>query len=370
MGLEALELLPRGGLWWCKVAERLFNVLPTIGQLDSFYKLIQKFDSVEPTPQALSAYACAAGYGVAIFGITGARELASRWRSLLHNVRASIPEEDAFTHGSIQHGHAWAVRTIEADPYLAMSLGQDSESAFQRAKHPVMLSLSRSVLGLALADLAAFTEAEETLNKSLSVAREARDPYTTANAQAYLSITLVQLEEPLRLDEVEHLAGRVIETNVSPAYTGIARLTLASAFLSRGQLSSAEAEARQARELLSVIPPYVPAALAVLAKALRGQNRPVEAKSVADDGFELLAKLGGTGWSEVPFRVAAAEALDAAGDRDAARAALREALHQIAIRADRIPDAVWRERYLSGRSENRRAFELAREWLVAVKPRL
>jgi hypothetical protein len=41
---------------------------------------------------------------------------------------------------------------------------------------------------------------------------------------------------------------------------------------------------------------------------------------------------------------------------------LREALHQIELRAAKLPDSVMRERYLTGRSENRRAFELEHAW--------
>jgi hypothetical protein len=68
------------------------------------------------------------------------------------------------------------------------------------------------------------------------------------------------------------------------------------------------------------------------------------------------------GYMEVPFRLTAAEAFFAGGDRAAAEEALREALRQIDLRASNIPDGAARERYF-GRRENVRAVFLAREWL-------
>jgi hypothetical protein len=91
-------------------------------------------------------------------------------------------------------------------------------------------------------------------------------------------------------------------------------------------------------------------------------GRPDEAAAVAREGLDLLARLGGTGFSEVPFRVAAAEAFAAAGELDEGRRALRAALDHIAIRADKIPEPLVKERYLTGRPENIRARELARDW--------
>jgi hypothetical protein len=104
----------------------------------------------------------------------------------------------------------------------------------------------------------------------------------------------------------------------------------------------------------------------VLARALRSQGRLEEGAAVAREGLALLAKLGDTGFSEVPFRVAAAEVLHAAGELAQGRRELEVALEQIALRADRIPDPALKERYLTGRPENRRAYELARAWFSDV----
>lgn len=104
-------------------------------------------------------------------------------------------------------------------------------------------------------------------------------------------------------------------------------------------------------------------AMVVLIGALLRQNRPAEACMTAEEGLRILGSMGGAGYSEVPFRVAAAEAWYAAGEMDRAREALRDALRQIERRASKIPDPVWLSRFLEGRPENVRAIALAREWL-------
>jgi hypothetical protein len=65
------------------------------------------------------------------------------------------------------------------------------------------------------------------------------------------------------------------------------------------------------------------------------------------------------------MRLAACEAFDAAGDRERARAELRETLDQIWIRAEDITDAGWRRAYLTRNVENLRARALAEAWSVA-----
>ncbi|HZF49685.1 MAG TPA: protein kinase [Polyangiaceae bacterium] len=359
-GLDAIEFLPRGGLWWCRVFERLFHVLPTTGNVERFQELIHVFAEVEPDPSARSPHACAAAYLVGMFGLMGARDALTPWLSRLEAIRASIPEHDAYAHGTLTACEAWAKYVMDPDVYLALRLGQASVSAFEQARHPIKLVVAMIVSGMARAYLADLPGAEETLRRAVKIARDARDPYSISNSEVYLGTAL--LDSPGHLDEAETLATAILETNFSEVYVGIARWILASVRLQRGQAPEAEAEARRAIDLLTHFQPYMPMAQSVLIRALGRQGRLEEAADVARKGLDLLASLGGTGFSEVPLRVAAAEALDAAGEPDEGRRALRSALDQIGLRADKIPDPAERERYITGRPENIRAHELARAW--------
>jgi tetratricopeptide (TPR) repeat protein len=365
-GLEALDLLPPGSLWWCRVAEKLFNVLPTIGKVDRFQELVARFATIEPAREALSAYAGAVGFLIGVFGLVGVRPAVSLWLGLIEKVRPSLPEHDAYSRGTIALGHAYAVRTLEPEPYIALAVAEESVLAYKQARHSPRLGLAMSLLGSCRADVGDLAGAEEVFRGALSLAREVRDAYTTADVQVYLGLALASFPSPERAPEMERLARAVLEVNVSLAYNGAARWVLAEAHLIRGDLKEAESEARLAHELLSSsVPPYAVGVSVLLMKSLRGQGRIAEAAAVMVEALDQIEKLGGGGRNEVPVCVAAAEAFHAAGDLEGARAVLKRALHQIELRASRIPEPAVKERYLSQRPENARAVELARAWLNA-----
>jgi hypothetical protein len=61
-GVEALELLPRGSVWWCRVAEKLLHILPQIEEPRRFEALVREIQDVEPAPEARSDYVCALSF--------------------------------------------------------------------------------------------------------------------------------------------------------------------------------------------------------------------------------------------------------------------------------------------------------------------
>ncbi|HVK65575.1 MAG TPA: hypothetical protein VM694_13925, partial [Polyangium sp.] len=87
-------------------------------------------------------------------------------------------------------------------------------------------------------------------------------------------------------------------------------------------------------------------------------------RSAAEEGLRSITHLGGCiGHSEIPLRLAIAEALAATGDMEAARQGLEATLWVIERRAAKIEDAVFKARYLAV-PEHVRARELGRVWLA------
>jgi hypothetical protein len=183
-----------------------------------------------------------------------------------------------------------------------------------------------------------------------------------ANARFYLAYVLAESQEPAKLEEAAHLAQHVLEANISPSYESCAYWAFAKVALGRGDWTAAEMEARRTRESSDYSPTYTIAASTCLLRALIGQGRADEAAVIAREELDRLSRLGSAGFAEVPFRAAAAEALFQAGERGDAEESLREALHQIDLRASRIPDAALKDSYLHRNNDNRRVFELARAW--------
>jgi tetratricopeptide (TPR) repeat protein len=365
-GLSALDLLPPGSLWWCRVAEKLSNVLPTTGRLELFHELVERLATIEPAKEAVSAYIAAAGFLVAVFGVVGVRPAATRWLGLIDKVSASLPEHDAYARGTIALGRAWVLRTLEPEPFAALSVVEDSVQAFTQARHSPRLCLAKSLLGTCRADLGDLAGAEEALRGALALAREVRDVYAIADAQVYLGLALMNWPDPGRVEEMERLARAALEVDVSLAYSGAARGVIAAAHLARGELEQAETEARRAYDLLvNVVPLYALSPAAVLMRVLKGQGRLAEAAAIMAEALDWIDGRGGTGATEVPTCVAAAEAFHAAGDVARARAVLKRAIDGIELRASKIPDPAQKARYLTGRPENVRAFELSRAWLAA-----
>jgi hypothetical protein len=128
---------------------------------------------------------------------------------------------------------------------------------------------------------------------------------------------------------------------------------------------AAVALAERGRTVLAFAPLYALGATATLARALVAEGRVADAVGVSHEGLAVVAEFGGAGCLEIDMRLAACEAFFAAGDRERARAELREALEQIRIRAEDIEDPRWRRSYLTRNVESYRARALAEVWGVA-----
>jgi hypothetical protein len=93
-------------------------------------------------------------------------------------------------------------------------------------------------------------------------------------------------------------------------------------------------------------------ALATLARGLAQARRADEARAAAAEAMEVLRAQGELEDGETAVRLAWVEALQAAGDGEAAAEAAREAALRLRVRADRITDRAWRESFLTRVPDN------------------
>ena len=111
-------------------------------------------------------------------------------------------------------------------------------------------------------------------------------------------------------------------------------------------------------------PAYLDAARLVAHAALAFQGEPIrEALIAAHDAKRLLDATGGVEEGEALARVVYAEALAHAGDHDAARAAIKEAIDRLRVRASWLRDPEMRRTFMERVPENARTMELSRLWL-------
>jgi hypothetical protein len=144
---------------------------------------------------------------------------------------------------------------------------------------------------------------------------------------------------------------------------GFAHGALAEIRRRRGNLIEAEGEARTAREATRPFPSFAWEVTALHASILLEQGRAEEALSVAEACVRELERLGLQGNGEIDLRLSRVEALSAAGETDAAHAALAEILPRLKKRLDDIPEPAARERYLTNVPANARVVALAGAWL-------
>jgi len=74
VGLKALQLLPRGGAYWCRTVENLMQVLPNVGAFESCEDLARELRAVTPAADARPAYLRALCTQLLGYAISGSHE--------------------------------------------------------------------------------------------------------------------------------------------------------------------------------------------------------------------------------------------------------------------------------------------------------
>lgn len=362
---EAIALLRPGSLWWCRAIEKLFNILPQMGQAARLGELSRLFLTTEPDPAAISAYVVAASYPIGMLAQAGARPAAQAFLARIEqDALQRVIEQDPFARGWARFFHGLSVRVLSPDPLLAMKLARESERAFSEIGNVYGLTLATMLVGLSWVDLGDLLEGEKMLREGQALASQLSHGFLRHNTQMGMVLALAERSEPELLAEAHSLAQSIIEAGVSPLYVASGHAARAQVLLAWGRADEAEEAAREACATFTVAPPLLVMALTVQIAALLAQGRADAAALGAEDGLRILTSLGGAGYMEIPLRAAAVEAFHSAGDVPRALGALREALQQIDLRASKILDPAWRARYFAGRPENARVLSLARDWLA------
>jgi tetratricopeptide (TPR) repeat protein len=172
-----------------------------------------------------------------------------------------------------------------------------------------------------------------------------------------------------RLDEARRSVTAALEFGRKQGdqrLEGGALLYLSTVAFVAGDLRDSEHRARMASEILPT--PLQPAGLAALARAVLAAGRVKEALQHARMANELLATIGHVEDYESLVRLVLAEALAAAGEAEAARAALRAAYERLMARAAQIANPDWRASFLTRLLDNARTVRLAREWGLVGDP--
>jgi eukaryotic-like serine/threonine-protein kinase len=363
VGFSALELLSPGSVYWCAAVEQLLQVLPHLGEFERSGALSDELLRVVPVPEARPSYLRALDGQLLGLAVSGAYARGQACLDFIEKQNRESGEQDALTQGSAGLWRAFFSFMLGDDLPLALAAAQQSVRDLGQAQVLYRLTRAHTTEGFIWWGLGDSEKSEQATARGKAIADQVRDVYQGALASWYRSVSLAEQTDPAKLEEAEKCARALVAAGVNVGFASSAyRIVTARVALTRGDWTTAEADGRTARAGLVRLPPFWLMACAHLLTALARQGRGKEAAELATEDLQRLDRLGCPVCSEVLFRVAAAEALFEGDQIPAAHVALREALQRIEVRSSKIADADMKRSYL-GREENRRAFDLAHDWL-------
>jgi tetratricopeptide (TPR) repeat protein len=265
---------------------------------------------------------------------------------------------------------ARARNALEAGDVAAfLRAAEASRASFERAGDLRSACARRLEIGRAHALVGAYAEAERAQRAVLPEAARLGLTALEAEGRQHLGLTLARLGRLEEARAAAMTAAAVFAAGGEGArvHHGAARATLATILLLLGEETGPEREARAAVEASRGTTGAEASALVALAEVLLAERRTDEALEAARAALGLLSpgrdhaagssRFEGT---EARARLVHVEALAAAGDRAAARAALEEARDRLFARAAVIGDPALRTSFLEGVPENARTLDLAR----------
>jgi hypothetical protein len=364
--LEAMSLVQPGAWAFCQstgIAIATAVVGGSTSEQDQLPELIATIMQIEPHPDARCTYARMLALVLALLVTTMPRGRVEPMFARLRAVCDLLAPSDPITRRWFLWASSRAILAYEPAPWRALQAAEaslrDARLSGDRFVEHWILANAHELQWWRLGDAAA----EGRLRAQLRTAIDRKLLLLQFTSAADLVRIACDKSDPVVLAEGARQMRLVAEDPRSSAFgVGIAYELWARIELHEGRAAAALAE--RSRKMMASAPIFALSATATLARALIAEGRVADASRVAHEGLAVIAEFGGAGHLEVDMRLAACEVFFAAGDSERARAELREALHQIRIRAEDIEDPGWRRSYLTRNAENRRARTLAEAWGV------
>ena len=361
LGDPVLSGLRAGSALWCRLTGMLIIANAEEGRTERTAQLSEQLLSTPPEPGASGDY-----IESVLMLLTAALRVGDRPRvdgllARILDVGATVPE-DVRARAWMRAAQCFHLYYLEAAPWRAFQMGELSSSDFRAFNPEGHISPTQAFAGLTLAALGDVPGALLRLREIRESARDAAQPRMVMFAGQCLLQILADSAEPEHGQEARALALESLESLPPGSQWGaMAHITLAKTELAQGAPREAEARARTACASLKAFHNDWLQAQAVLSRVLLRQGHAPEARREAETGVAELERARSQGVFAVGLYLALAEACLALGDAEAAQRALGEGLRCVRARADDIPDALQRERFLTQVPENARTLRLARE---------
>lgn len=364
--LDAMRLLPRSTPLWFNAVGDLALASGRRGKPGQLSVVGQMLLDLGKQRTIIGAHAVAASRAATQLLLGGKQELALSLLELLEHVPEEVLRNNPAVAARINVARYYRA-ICGGDPGAGVEIAANAARLFESAGDLRNACVQRGDMAYAQVELGAYEQAQSTLREVLSVSeRLGRLHHASATAKHNLGMVLARLGAFTEAQSMEHEALEAFQTKGERRMEGKSRVFLAEIFLLSGDLEAADREAKTAVKALSVAPPAKAHALAVAAQIELARGDTASALRNAVDADALLQQVGVLDEGEAMVRLILAEALQASGRQDEARAAITAARNRLLERASHIRDEALRRSFLEQVPENARTLALASAWCDAA----
>lgn len=360
VGREALDLLRPGSEPACRVLLRYF-IATMMLQHEKLPELMKEFLLVQPDLAARSTHFQSAARLCIAFAGAGQKIPALTLHLKVVQLKEGLAIDDLPAKASFHAMEGVWNSCIQLLPNTALTHYKASAYAAELSGTRQMQAATQAWTCKMLSNLGLRIQAEQVTRSTLRFAEQLRDEMPLAYARIFLAQILTGSSRPDEWDEARELAQAVLKSR-NQNTLAMAHGVLAQLAFYRGDLTTAEAEARIACQLQAATVPYKPELVALLSRILIGQGMVPEALRVCEEAMREQVTLGIEPNGLLSLYAALGEARERAGLKEAARQAIEQALPILAQRVADIPDIQGRAVYLKEVPENALLLELAAKW--------
>jgi hypothetical protein len=361
--MEALDLVPAGSMWWYRGMYSVLFLTSMAGMRKEFAALIARFTAAQPQPAGRGAYVEAAASLVVSLSMLGMRAQARQLLADMDHNAGDLIKTDPTTQGFMRYAQAVSSRFCEADPWAMLQSARQSCAAFAAAANRHAMILGGGILAASYLDLGDLEQAESVARANFAMAQKLGDHFVVAQA-AMVLVQVLASRGSSALEEGIALCEAVMSRSSQPIFAGRVGATLTQLLAACGQIERAVEVGKKASQQLTLIAAEYFRSVIAVSNALLLHQEPQAARELCEQALRRFTLQESRGFAEVGLFLATARARNACGAQEEARAALREGLARLQARADLIPDAAARTRYLDHPSDNAPLRALAHKWSI------
>ncbi|MDI1451834.1 serine/threonine-protein kinase [Polyangium sp. 6x1] len=360
--LDLRAIAPGDPLWYAAMGGKLIWATVS-GRSEGLSEDVQAILSVEPLPESVSALVGSLGDVLDALIVVGRYDDARRCAARMEQLGRPIAAHDPVVQGRL-HELRSARLFYEGEFWGHLMAARASVASYEEAgdrRHAARVALWAAA---SFMHMGAPARAERELRAAISADEESAQSVFWGRCFLVEALVAQGALEAARAIMADVAGSDFVRSN--PLYAGVAAMTLAIVLRGSGAFAAAEREARAACQLLVGVPYWRGGAATTLASVLLAQERAVESLRVLDDTAAERKAIGGCGPHEMRSRLIRAEALDATGDHEGARAVLLETRDLLLSRAAKIEDPELRRSFLENIPENARILALSAVWEQAA----